>query len=154
MSHHKARIDWRRAGGDFSLKGYTRDHTWAFASGVTVEASAAPDYLGDPERVDPEQAFVAALSSCHMLTFLAIASKRGFVVDRYTDDAVGTLEKDADGKLAITRVELRPAIEFAGDAPDAATLEDMHHQAHEWCFIASSVKTRVEVMAPGATQTG
>src|SRR5690606_32416738 len=96
-------------------------------------------------------ALVAALSSCHMLTFLAIASKRGLVVDRYSDDAVGTLEKNADGRLAITRVELHPAIEFAGEAPDAATLEEMHHQAHERCFIANSVTTEVEVLpAPAA----
>lgn len=153
MSQHKSRIDWQRTGDDFSLKGYSRDHTWTFDAGVTVPASAAPDYLGNPDRVDPEQALVAALSSCHMLTFLAIASKRGLVVDRYTDDAVGTLEKNADGKLAITRVELRPAIAFAGEAPDDATLGEMHHEAHERCFIASSVKTEVEV-AGSVTRTG
>lgn len=153
MSQHKARIDWQRTGDDFSLKGYTRDHTWTFDGSATVRASAAPDYLGNPDRVDPEQALVAALSSCHMLTFLAIASKRGLVVDHYTDDAVGTLEKDAEGKLAITRVELRPEIGFSGEAPDAATLDEMHHEAHERCFIASSVKTEVEV-AGSVTRTG
>lgn len=153
MSQHKARIAWRRTSDDFSLKGYTRDHTWMFDGGVSVEASAAPDYLGSPDRVDPEQALVAALSSCHMLTFLAIASRRGLVVDRYSDDAVGTLEKDADGKLAITRVELRPAVVFAGEAPEAHALDEMHHEAHERCFIASSVKTTVEV-AGSVTRTG
>jgi len=152
MSTHKARIEWQRTSDDFSLKSYSRDHTWSF-DGARVEASAAPEYLGDPHRVDPERALVAALSSCHMLTFLAIASKRGFVVDRYTDDAVGALEKNEEGKLAITRVELRPAIEFAGEAPDAQALEEMHHQAHERCFIASSVRTRVEV-APAPARTG
>lgn len=153
MSQHTARIDWQRTGDDFSLKDYSRDHTWTFNGGTSVAASAAPDYLGSPERVDPEQALVAAISSCHMLTFLAIASRRGLVVDRYTDDAVGTLEKNAEGKLAITRVELRPAIAFAGETPDAATLDEMHHQAHERCFIASSVKTEVEV-AGSVTRTG
>jgi len=109
-------------------------------------ATAAPAFLGNPAHVDPEEAFVASLSSCHMLTFLAIACKHKLVLDSYDDDAVGHLEKDADGKLAITRVELRPRIMWGGDRkPSAEELDKMHHAAHENCFIANSVKTEVRV---------
>ena len=115
--------------------------------GVVVEASASPQYRGSPNCPDPEDAFVASLSSCHMLTFLAIAAKRGFVVDRYEDRAVGYLEKNAQGRLAITRVELRPTIDFgAGRTPDAAALSSMHDMAHHECFIANSVLTDVKVI--------
>jgi organic hydroperoxide reductase OsmC/OhrA len=111
-----------------------------------VTATAAPAYLGDPAHVNPEEAFVASLSSCHMLTFLAIACKQKFVLDSYEDEAVGHLEKDADGKLAITRVELRPRITWDDDRkPSADELDKMHHAAHENCFIANSVKTEVRV---------
>ncbi len=110
MSEHKANIKWVRNGADFGYKNYSRDHIWRFDNGVEVPGSAAPAYLGNPQRVDPETAFIAALSSCHMLTFLAVASNRGFVVDSYEDNAVGRLEKNANGKFAITRVELRPKI--------------------------------------------
>ncbi len=154
MSQHNAQIEWKRTSDDFSYKGYTRDHTWRFEGGAQVEASATPAYLGTAERIDPEEAFVASLSSCHMLTFLAIASKQGLVVDRYVDDAVGTLEKDGEGKLAITRVELRPRIEFADAAPDAEALRTMHEKAHQHCFIASSVKTQVNVAEESVTRTG
>ncbi|MFG0283910.1 MAG: OsmC family protein [Phycisphaerales bacterium JB039] len=145
MAQHTAHIEWERESDDFSYQGYTRDHTWQFDNGLTVEASAAPGYLGNKDFIDPEEAFVASVASCHMLTFLAIASKRGLVIDRYIDDAVGVLEKNADGAMAITRIELRPVIEFAGGAPDAATLDEMHHKAHRHCFIANSVRTLVEV---------
>ena len=109
-------------------------------------ATAAPAVLGHPAHVDPEEAFVASLSSCHMLTFLAFACKHKFVLDSYEDEAVGHLEKTADGKLAITRVELRPQIMWGGDRkPTAEELDKMHHAAHENCFIANSVKTEVSV---------
>ena len=114
MSEHKASIVWARNGADFGYKNYPRDHVWRFPNGVEVPGSAAPAYLGNPQRVDPEAAFVAALSSCHMLTFLALASNKGFVVDSYEDAAVGHLEKNAGGKLAITRVELHPKIVYSG----------------------------------------
>ena len=114
--------------------------------GQTMTATAAPAYLGNPAHVDPEEAFVASLASCHMLTFLAIACKQKFVLDSYEDEAVGHMEKDADGKLAITRVELRPKIRWGGDrVPSAEELDRMHHAAHENCFIANSVKTKVTV---------
>ena len=111
-----------------------------------MTATAAPVYLGDPKNVDPEEAFVAALSACHMLTFLAIACKQKFVLDEYVDDAVGHMEKNAEGKLAIIKVTLKPKITFSGEKkPTAEELDKMHHAAHENCFIANSVKTEITV---------
>ena len=148
MSEHKATIEWARNGADFGYKTYPRDHVWRFDNGVEVPASAAPAYLGNPQRVDPEAAFVAALSSCHMLTFLALASNKGFVVDSYQDQAVGHLEKNSAGKLAITRVELRPQIVYGGaKQPAQADLDWLHDKAHRECFIANSVTTEVKVVA-------
>ena len=111
-----------------------------------MTATAAPAYLGNPANVDPEEAFVASLSSCHMLTFLAIACNQKFVLDCYEDEAVGYMEKNAEGKMAITRVELHPKLRWGGDRrPTAEEVENMHHSAHENCFIANSVKTKVTV---------
>lgn len=148
MSEHKATIKWARNGADFGYRNYSRDHIWRFDNGVETPASAAPAYLGNPQRVDPEAAFVAALSSCHMLTFLALASNKGFVVDDYEDCAVGRLEKNADGRLAITHVELRPRIIWGGDKqPTQADIDRLHDRAHRECFIANSVTTEVRVVA-------
>ena len=111
-----------------------------------MTATAAPVYLGNPKNVDPEEAFVASLSSCHMLTFLAIACKKKLLLDEYVDDAVGHMEKNEEGRLAITRVELHPKLKFSGDKqPTEQELEEMHHMSHEQCFIANSVKTKVTV---------
>ena len=111
-----------------------------------MQVSANPAYLGNPKLVDPEEAFVASLSSCHMLTFLAIAAKKKFVLDEYIDDAVGHMEKNAEGRLAITRVTLHQQLKFSGDKqPTAQEIEEMNHAAHEQCFIANSVKTEVTV---------
>ena len=107
MSEHKVTVDWKRETPDFAYETYNRDHDWAFDAGVTVRASANPAYLGSESCVDPEEAFVASLSSCHMLTFLAIAARKRYVVDGYHDEAVGVLAKDAAGRLAMTE----------GDAP-------------------------------------
>jgi organic hydroperoxide reductase OsmC/OhrA len=149
MSEHRVQTIWQRTSADFTYASYNRDHEWRFKGGVVVGASAAPQYKGSPNMPDPEDAFVAALSSCHMLTFLAVAAKRGFVVDRYEDPAVGYLEKNAQGKLAITRVELQPRIVFAGSRqPDGDMLQKMHDEAHHGCFIANSVATEVTVKAP------
>ena len=145
MSEHPATIRWTRESPDFSYDTYNRAHRWAFDAGLEVAASAAPEYGGDEDRVDPEEAFVASLASCHMLTFLALAARKRFVVDRYEDEAVGVLEKNEAGKLAITRVTLRPRVEFGGEPPSAEALERLHHQAHEHCFIANSVRTRIDV---------
>ena len=151
MPEHHATVSWQATSDDFSYEKYARDHNWIFPGGCEFPASAAPDFLGSPHRVDPEEAFVASLSSCHMLTFLAVASRRRLAVARYVDHAVGTMEKNADGKLAITRVALRPEIEFSGDAPTAERLAKMHELAHRECFIANSVRTEIVVEAPAAS---
>ncbi len=147
MSEHKATVKWARDGADFGYKNYSRNHVWLFQNGFELPASAAPAYLGDPSRVDPESAFVAALSSCHMLTFLALASNKGIVVDSYEDNAVGFLDKNANGKLAVGRVVLHPEISFRGDSkPTQAELNWLHDKAHRECFIANSVTTKIVVV--------
>jgi organic hydroperoxide reductase OsmC/OhrA len=145
MSEHHATIAWKRSSADYTYETYNRAHEWRIA-GNSVPASAAKEYRGDPTRVNPEEAYVAALSSCHMLTLLAIAAKRRWPLDSYNDDAVGYMEKNAQGRLAITRVILRPKIVWsAGVSVSSADLEKMHHEAHEGCFIANSVNTEVKV---------
>ena len=146
MSQHEAVLEWERESDDFSYRSYTRNHLWIFPSGIRIEASAAPKYLGDESRVDPEEAFVASIASCHMLTFLAIASKKRFVVNKYADRAVGVLAANDGGRLAITKVTLNPTIEFAeGKSPDEGELRKMHELAHHECFIANSMLTEITV---------
>ena len=151
MSEHHATVSWRRTTEDFSYESYDRDHSWTFEGGSEIAASAALDFLGSADRVDPEAAFVASLSSCHMLTFLAIAARRRLVVERYVDRAVGTMEKNQDGRLSITRVALRPQIEFSGEGPDAERLAKMHELSHRECFIANSVRTEIVIEPPVAS---
>ena len=148
MSEYTATIKWQRGDQDFLNDDYSRAHVWEFDGGVSVPASASPHIVPLPksvaENVDPEEAFVAALSSCHMLLFLAIAAKRGFVIDNYTDCAVGHIAKNQQGKLAMTKVKLRPRVTFSGDKrPTAEQLDKIHEQSHEQCFIANSVTTEV-----------
>ncbi len=150
MAHeYRAAIVWRREGEDFVKGRYSRAHEWRFDGGITVPASASPGVVPLPfsraEAVDPEEAFVAALSSCHMLTFVDMARRAGIVVDSYEDEAVGQMERIAPGKMAITKVTLRPRIAFGGVAPDKAKLDELHHQAHEFCFIANSVTTEIAI---------
>ena len=146
MSEHKITLTWKRGDTPFEYQKYSRDHTWKFDGGHEMQASAAPAYLGNPKLVDPEEAFVASLSSCHMLTFLVIAAKKKFVVDEYMDDAVGHMEKNAEGRLAITHATLNQKLKFSGDKqPTAQEIEEMNHAAHEQCFIANSVKTEITV---------
>jgi organic hydroperoxide reductase OsmC/OhrA len=150
MSTYTATIRWaRKDDGDFTKGQYSRAHEWVFDGGVTVPASPSPHVVPAPwsdlNAVDPEEAFVASLSSCHMLFFVDFARRAGFVVDSYVDEAEGVLEKRADGKIAMTRVTLHPHITWSGDAPDEATIADLHHRAHEACFIANSVTTKVTV---------
>lgn len=149
MSEHRATIDWRLETADFSYETYNRTHAWSFGGGVQVPAAAAPENIPQSAAgvpgVDPEQAFVAALSSCHMLWFLHLACNRKFKVTRYRDEAVGILERAADGKEAITRVTLRPAVSFEGTVPVPEQLAQLHEKAHERCYIANSVKTEVVI---------
>lgn len=153
MHTYVATIAWERGQDSFLDNRYRRGHRWSFDGGVDVPASSSPSIVPEPmsvaAAVDPEEAFVAAISSCHMLTFLWIAGRAGFVVDRYIDQAVGVMEKNAEGRVAVTRVALRPRIEFSGERqPTARELDDMHHRAHEDCFIANSVRTEIVVEAP------
>jgi len=149
MSEHRVELIWQRDGTDFVYETYGRDHAWFFEGGAEVEASAAPEFRGNAARVDPEQAFVASIASCHMLTFLAIAARKRYNVRSYRDRAVGHLEKNERGQLAITRVELRPQVEFDGTSPDGATLAHMHESAHEHCYIAASVRTTISIGGHG-----
>jgi|SRR6185436_1148947 len=142
MSEHHITLSWQKDGAPFTYEAYTRNHAIAFKDGQqTLTASASPAYRGDAGKADPEDMLVAALSSCHMLSFLAIAAKKKLTVNSYRDDAVGFMENDG-GIFWVTRVILRPKV--AIDA-DAETLSHIHHLAHEACFIANSVKTQVSV---------
>ena len=146
MSKHYATLEWKRESKDFSYQSYNRKHYWTFNSGVTIQASAASAFLGDPNFVNPEEAFVAALASCHMLTFLAVAAKKRFIIDRYSDTGVGVLEKNVEDKMALTHVSLKPVIIFGGtQKPSSVELQNMHDVAHRQCFIANSVKTKVTI---------
>jgi organic hydroperoxide reductase OsmC/OhrA len=149
---HTATIRWKNNGGDVLGRRYSRAHTWLFDGGVSVAASSSPHVVpkpwSDEHAVDPEEALVAAASSCHMMSFLWAAAKAGFAVDSYDDTAEGTLAK-IDGKhYAITRIVLRPRIVFSGKQPTAADLDALHHEAHEECYIANSLKTEIVVEAP------
>ncbi len=145
---HTALIHWDVGGADFQGKRYSRAHTWTFDGGVVVPASSSPHVvplpMSDAAAVDPEEAFVASLSSCHMLWFLDIASRAGYAVDSYEDAASGRMGRNAAGKRVVDVVTLRPRARFAGArAPDAATLAALHHQAHEECFLANSVRCEI-----------
>ena len=148
MAEYKAVVVWSRAGATFVDNRYSRGHRWLFDGGIEVAASSSPHVVPVPlsvaAAVDPEEAFVASLSSCHLLWFLSIAAKRKFVVEDYRDEAVGILGKDESGRLAMTRVTLHPQAHFAGDVrPTADEVLALHHEAHEQCFIARSVRTEV-----------
>ncbi|MCL6416249.1 OsmC family protein [Aestuariirhabdus sp. Z084] len=149
MSDYVAKVIWKRDQTENYIDNqYSRGHRWEFDGGVTVPASSSPHVVPLPysveANVDPEEAFVACLSSCHMLFFLSIAAKRRFVIDQYEDNAIGTMAKDAEGNIAMTRVLLRPKVRFSGQRqPSEEQLQTMHHQSHQQCFIANSVKTEV-----------
>ena len=151
MSEYFAKVHWVRQSSESYIDNqYSRGHQWEFDGGVTVPASSSPHVVPLPysveANVDPEEAFVASLSSCHMLFFLSIAAKRKYVVDSYIDHAVGVMAKDSEGKIAMTQVTLKPHVQFSGDKkPSMTQLEKMHHQSHEQCFIANSVKTKVNI---------
>jgi organic hydroperoxide reductase OsmC/OhrA len=140
MSEHKIALSWNRTSPDFAYKSYNREHKIAFKNGVQVDVSAAPAFLGKAEFIDPEEMFVAAYASCHMLTFLAIAAKKNLIVDSYEDHAVGHLRKNDEGKLAITHIELFPVVVFSGSKLGSDELARMHELSHQECFIANSSK--------------
>lgn len=150
MQQFEAKLVWERGAQDFAGQRYSRAHEWMFDGGLRVPASSSPLSvplpMSDPAKLDPEEALVAAVSSCHMLFFLSIAAQRGYIIDRYSDHAVGELDRNAEGKMAMTRITLRPAICFSGaPQPDAAARAAMHHLAHEKCYIANSLKADVVV---------
>jgi organic hydroperoxide reductase OsmC/OhrA len=146
MSEHRARVSWVNSSEDFVYETFNRDHLWAFEGGIEIKASSAPSFMGNPDCVDPEEALVGALSSCHMLTFLAISAKKRLTVTSYEDDVVGFLEKNANGKLAVTRVTLRPKVAWAGEkTPTEDEVEAIHQKAHGACFIANSILTEVAI---------
>ena len=152
MSTYNATVRWSRNGDEGFAKGrYSRAHEIRFDGGISLVGSASPSVVPLPfsreDAIDPEEMLVAALSNCHMLTFLDLARRAGFVIDSYVDEAVGTMERIAPQRMAITKVTLRPKIVYAGASPDKAKLDELHHQAHELCFIANSVKTEVTVEA-------
>jgi organic hydroperoxide reductase OsmC/OhrA len=146
MSEHRIALRWQRAGLPFERGNYSRDHRVRFQGGQEIGASSAADYGGNPELADPEQTLLAALSSCHMLTFLAVCANRGYVLEHYEDDALCTLGKDAEGRIMVDAATLRPRTQFSGaNVPAADDLERLHERAHRACFIANSVRTAVRI---------
>jgi organic hydroperoxide reductase OsmC/OhrA len=150
MSEHKAIIQWTRSSDDFLSGRYSREHTWTFDGGIRVSASPSPSVVpepySNPGSVDPEEAFVAAVSSCHMLTYLYLASRRGFLVDSYQDEALGVMAKNGKGVAWVSVITLHPQIAYSGDQlPTSTEEEQLHHLAHKQCFIANSIKTDVVV---------
>jgi len=150
MGEYKATIKWQRTSPDFLKGQYSREHTWTFDGGMTIPASPSPHVVpapwSNPAHVDPEEAFVAAISSCHMLTFLWLASRRGFQIDSYEDDAAGVMTKNGNGVPWISSVTLNPKIIFSGEKiPATRDKNELHHAAHEQCFIANSVKTEIVI---------
>ena len=148
MAEHKATVEWR-SDGEFRSGSYSRAHVWRFDGGAEVPGSSSPHVvrppMSDPAAVDPEEALIASASSCHMLWFLHLARDAGFDVASYRDEASGRLGKDERGKMAFTRILLRPEIEWVGEGPDAETLARLHHHAHDACFIANSLRCEVVV---------
>jgi len=150
MSQHKAKIVWKGGTPDFRLGKYTREHSWSFDGGLTVGASASPAVVPvaycNPANIDPEEAFVASISSCHMLTYLHVARLAGFQVESYEDDAVGEMAKNERGVPWVSLITLNPTITYAGDKrPTHEQEAELHHKAHDGCFISQSVKTEVKV---------
>ena len=150
LSTHTAEVRWERHASPFLDNRYSRAHQWRFDGGAVVPASSSPHVVrvpfSDPSCVDPEEAYIAALSSCHMLWFLGLAAKQGYVVDSYVDAALGAMQKNRDGREAVTTVTLQPVLAFSGEkVPTDADVHALHHQAHDSCFLANSVKTEIVI---------
>jgi organic hydroperoxide reductase OsmC/OhrA len=160
MSTHSAKIIWKSDSPEtFAKNQYTRGHTWVFDGGVTVPASSSPHAVRAPysveAAVDPEEALVAAVSSCHMLTFLWLAAKDGFNIESYTDNAVGEMDATESGGQWVSKITLNPQIVWIGDEPSEEQLADLHHYAHEQCYIANSIRSDIIILSePGAIATG
>ncbi len=157
MSKYTATVRWSRDSENFTDNKYSRVHQWSFDSGQVIRASASPNVVptpyADPSAVDPEEAFLASLSSCHMLWFLSLAAKSGFIIEAYKDEATGILAENKQGKLAITSVTLHPSVRYASETPPNKKQNDhLHREASKKCFIANSVKTDVQVES--TIQTG
>lgn len=159
MSHsYMATVDWQRGTQSFADNKYSRAHTWQFDGGVAVAASSAPNVLPPPmsreDAVDPEEALVAAAAACHMLFFLALAARKGFTIDRYTDESIGEMTKNERGKLYMSKITLRPAVAWSGAIrPSPADIDALHHRAHEECYIANSIRAEVVIDPPAPTFT-
>lgn len=152
--HYISHVTWQRNNVAFTAKSFDRTHHLSFAGGLGIDASSAPEFLGNAELPNPEELFTASLSSCFMLTFLYFAAMKGLVIDKYSAEAEGTLAKNAEGKMAMTEVIIKPILTFADNAqPDKATLDDLFKKAHDNCFISSSVKTKVTVLSEASTIT-
>lgn len=151
MSNYNATVSWHRNNQDFLANKYSRGHEWKFDGGAVVQASASPHIVPLPwsieECVDPEEAFAASISSCHMLFFLSIAANKGYQIESYIDNAIGEMAKNSEGKYFVSKTTLHPQITFSGDEnPDQDTIKSIHHQAHEQCFIANSIRTEVVIV--------
>ncbi|MBN1869778.1 MAG: OsmC family protein [Candidatus Omnitrophica bacterium] len=146
MSEHKADVKWERRTNDFNYDSYNRGHSIIFNDEISIQGSAAAEFKGDPHCANPEQVLTAALSSCHLLTFLAIAAKKRYTVEEYHDEAIGFLEKGEEGRLVVSRAVLQPRAKFSGGKiPSKEELEKLHDSAHKHCAIANSVTTKVEI---------
>lgn len=159
MSEYTARVSWARSESETYIDNkFSRGHTWSFDGGLTVPASASPQVVRPPfsveKAVDPEEALIASLSSCHMLYFLAFAAKEKFVVDEYIDDATGTMDKNAEGRFCMTKITLRPMVHFAGDSlPTQSEIQALHDKSHRNCIIANSLKSEIVVEFAGSNAT-
>lgn len=155
MGSHTATVTWKRKTTEVFIDNkYSRGHLWQFDGGAEVQASASPHIVRYPysvaANVDPEEAYIAAISSCHMLFFLSLTANAGFVVDDYADHAEGIMAKDEVGRMVVTEIVLSPVVRYKGAAPLSEEEEHLHHEAHEACFLANSVKTKITVQLPEA----
>ena len=146
MSEHKVTFNWERKDSEFTYKTFSRNHEWDFGHGNKVNATAAPEFLGDPELIDPEQAFVASITSCHGLTFLSLCSLQKIEIESYSDSAIGYLEKAEDGKPWLSKIDLHPEVKLVSHQNlTNEKLEALHEKAHQECFLARSIKTKVQI---------
>ena len=147
MSSYVINLEWKKESEDFSYEKYNRDHTVSFSGNQTLKNSASPEYLGNSDMSNPEELLASALASCHMLTFLAIASKSGYVVESYTCKAEAVLGKNAEGRISVTEINLTPEISYSGDKrPSDEQLKSLHDKSHKNCFIAQSLQSKVNVL--------